>query len=88
MPSHSSKRRRRFARPPLLPPNPHPVFGDVVYFVVAPRAAQVCLEGMIKKKYGKIVNITSQSAVIATKAHAACEHTHTYIRNDHRYGTP
>lgn len=28
---------------------------------------------MIKKKYGKIVNITSQSAVIATKAHAACE---------------
>lgn len=34
---------------------------------------------MIKKKYGKIVNITSQSAVIATKAHAACEwriHTH------------
>lgn len=34
---------------------------------------QVCLEGMIKQKYGKIVHITSQSAVIATKAHAACE---------------
>eukprot|EP00903_Cladosiphon_okamuranus_P019378 g17818.t1 len=33
--------------------------------------SQVCLEGMIKKKHGKIVNITSQSAVIATKAHAA-----------------
>ncbi|CAB1098658.1 unnamed protein product [Ectocarpus sp. CCAP 1310/34] len=33
--------------------------------------SQVCLQGMIKKKYGKIVNITSQSAVIATKAHAS-----------------
>lgn len=32
--------------------------------------SQVCLEGMIKQKYGKIVNITSQSEVIATKAHA------------------
>ena len=37
------------------------------------RGVQVCLEGMIKQKYGKIVNITSQSEVIATKAHAACE---------------
>ena len=35
--------------------------------------AQVCLEGMIKQKYGKIVNVTSQSEVIATKAHATCE---------------
>lgn len=38
------------------------------------RLRQVCLKGMIQKKYGKIVNITSQSAVIATKAHAACKH--------------
>ena len=37
------------------------------------RGLQVCLEGMIKQRYGKIVNITSQSEVIATKSHATCE---------------
>lgn len=71
---HAARACQASTSPSSLPPPspPHPSC-MAVFCVCRGSAKQVCLEGMIKKKYGKIVNITSQSAVIATKAHAACE---------------